>query len=113
MPGVEPGTTAGSAVSTNAILSAMLRTSSKVSDLIFSPGRPPQVELSGELVPVKIAAVPHLSAEDTRRIAGDLIGNNKVAMAKLREQRACDVPYSLPWQASLRANVFMQRAICP
>ncbi len=112
MPGVEPGTTPGSAASTNAILSAMLRTSSKVSDLIFSPGRPPQVELSGELVAVKIAEIPHLSAEDTRRIAGDLIGNNKVALAKLREQGACDVSYSLPGKARFRVNVFIQRGTC-
>ena len=90
----------------------MLRTSSKVSDLIFSPGRPPQVELSGELVPVKIAEIPHLSAEDTRRIAGDLIGTNKVALAKLREQGACDVSYSLPGQARFRVNVFIQRGTC-
>ena len=32
----------------------MLRAGSHVSDLIFSPGRMPQVELSGQLVPVKI-----------------------------------------------------------
>jgi len=112
MPGVEPKTTPDSTASTNAILSAMLRTSSKVSDLIFSPGRPPQVELSGELVAVKIAEIPHLSAEDTRRIAGDLIGNNKVALAKLREQGACDVSYSLPGKARFRVNVFIQRGTC-
>ena len=28
----------------------MLRASEKVSDLIFSPGRPPQVEIHGQLI---------------------------------------------------------------
>ena len=35
------------------ILATMLRAGSRVSDLIFSPARLPQVELSGELVPAK------------------------------------------------------------
>ena len=38
----------------------MLRASDKVSDLIFSPGRPPQIELAGKLVPVRIAGLEKL-----------------------------------------------------
>ena len=34
------------------ILGTMLRTGKNVSDLIFSPGRLPQVEQNGQLVPV-------------------------------------------------------------
>ena len=37
-----------------ALLLAMLQVSSHVSDLIFSPGSHPHVEVSGQLVPVKI-----------------------------------------------------------
>ncbi|MGH6629207.1 MAG: hypothetical protein ACREB3_05720, partial [Burkholderiales bacterium] len=36
---------------TPVILGAMLRSAKNVSDLIFSPGRFPQVEQSGQLVP--------------------------------------------------------------
>src|SRR6267142_1370350 len=36
-------------VSTPSIVATMLRVSKQVSDLIFSPGRAPQVEVSGEL----------------------------------------------------------------
>ena len=46
-----------------AILREMLRASDKVSDLIFSPGRPPQIELAGKLVPVRI---PGLEKTDSR-----------------------------------------------
>src|SRR6266702_3666551 len=90
-----PSSSEKSALSTNAILATMLRSSDKVSDLIFSPGRPPQIEVSGVLVAVKIPEVPLLNADDTRRIAGDLMANNKQAVAKLREQGACDVSYSV------------------
>jgi twitching motility protein PilT len=101
---------ASSIAATNNLLANMLRVSDKVSDLIFSPGRPPQVELNGQLT-----AVDHLHAltpDDTRRIAGDLIGNNKQAVTKLREQGACDISYSLPGSARFRVNIFIQRSTC-
>ncbi len=70
---------AAQAIPTPALISAMLK-SKGVSDLIFSPGRAPQIELSGQLVEVKIAGLPTLSPEDTRRIAADLIGRNEHAL---------------------------------
>ena len=103
---------AKSAFPTSALLSAMLRVSKKVSDLIFSPGRPPQVELDGQLVPVKIEQVPVLSAEDTTRIAGEFIGQNRVALDKLRKEGSCDISYSLPKLARFRVNIFTQRGSC-
>ncbi|MBS1851275.1 MAG: PilT/PilU family type 4a pilus ATPase [Acidobacteria bacterium] len=95
--------------STAALLTAMLRTSSKISDLFFSPGRPPMVEINGRLTPTGPRA---LSVEDTRRIANDLIGNNKHAREKLLEQGSCDISYSLPGLSRFRVNIFMQRGTC-
>jgi twitching motility protein PilT len=90
----------------------MLRASEKVSDLIFSPGRPPQVEIHGQLTAVEISGNGILSADDTRRIAADLIGTNKQAINTLREQGSCDVSYGLPGMARFRVNVFIQRGSC-
>jgi twitching motility protein PilT len=101
-----------SPVPTPALLSAMLRSSEKISDLIFSPGRPPLVELSGRLVPVRITQLPVLTADHTRQIASDLIGNNKQALTGLREQGSCDVSYSLAGKSRFRVNIFMQRGSC-
>ncbi|MGH9727214.1 MAG: type IV pilus twitching motility protein PilT [Candidatus Acidiferrales bacterium] len=97
---------------TPSIISAMLRTSRRASDLIFSPGRLPQVEANGQLIGVKIPSVEILSSEDTARIAGDLIGNNKQAVEKLREQGSCDISYSLPKLSRFRVNIFTQRGSC-
>jgi twitching motility protein PilT len=97
---------------TTSIISAMLRTSKQVSDLIFSPGRPPQVELNSHLVPVKIAQLPVLKPEDTARIAADLLGNNITAARKLREEGSCDISYSLPPLSRFRVNIFTQRGSC-
>ncbi len=98
--------------STSVLLAGMLRASEKVSDLIFSPGRPPQVEIHGQLTPVEIAGTGNLSADDTRRIAADLIGANKQAINTLREQGSCDISYGLPGMARFRVNVFIQRGSC-
>src|SRR5580704_6056904 len=99
-------------IPTAALLSGMLRASDKVSDLIFSPGRPPQVEIHGQLTAVEISGSGTLSADDTRRIAADLIGNNKQAINTLREQGSCDISYGLPGMARFRVNVFIQRGSC-
>lgn len=100
------------AVATHALLAAMLRAADQISDLIFSPGRPPQVEVYGQLIPVQAPGLPSLSADDTRRIASDLIGNNKQAITVLREQGSCDVSFGLPGVARFRVNVFIQRGSC-
>ncbi|GAC1432365.1 MAG: PilT/PilU family type 4a pilus ATPase [Terriglobales bacterium] len=97
-------------MSTPELLAAMLRTSSKISDLFFSPGKPPLVEISGKLSPA--GATRALTTEDTRRIASDLIGNNKHAIDNLKELGSCDVSYSLPGANRFRVNIFMQRGTC-
>src|SRR3984885_2056745 len=101
---------AAAPISTPELLASMLRTSAKISDLFFSPGRPPLVEINGKLAP---AGTPRpLSSEDTRRIAADLIGNNQHATDNLKELGSCDVSYSLPGANRFRVNVFMQRGTC-
>ena len=94
---------------TDTILTAMLKTSNQVSDLIFSPGRPPQVELSGQLVPVKIEGLPMLTPDHTTHIATELIGKNKIAIEKLKQEGSCDVSYSLRGMSRFRVNIFQQR----
>lgn len=99
-------------IPTATIIASMLRASEKISDLIFSPGRAPQVEISGQLAQLKIAGVGVLSAEDTARIAGDLIGRNAHAVEKLRTEGSCDISYSLPKLSRFRVNIFTQRGSC-
>jgi len=94
------------------VLATMLRVSPQVSDLIFSPGRPPQVELNSLLTPVKIEGLAMLRPEDTVRIATDLIGPNKQAFETLRSQGSCDISYSLARLARFRVNIFTQRGSC-
>ncbi|HXT73529.1 MAG TPA: PilT/PilU family type 4a pilus ATPase [Candidatus Angelobacter sp.] len=114
LPTAPPSAAASSTapMATPSIISAMLRTSRRASDLIFSPGRLPQVEANGQLIGVKIPSVETLTSEDTARIAADLIGGNKQAVEKLREQGSCDISYSLPKLSRFRVNIFTQRGSC-
>ncbi len=95
------------ALSTNQILSAMIKVSEKVSDLIFSPGRAPQVELNGKLMAVP--DLPILRPDDTRRIANDLMGQNQQAITALKDLGSADVSYSLQGGSRFRVNIFSQR----
>jgi twitching motility protein PilT len=101
---------ASAPISTPALLAAMLRTSPKISDLFFSPGKPPLVEINGKLAPAGAART--LTSEDTQRIASDLIGNNEDATENLKKLGSCDVSYSLPGSNRFRVNIFMQRGTC-
>ena len=86
----------------------MLRASAKVSDLIFSPGRPPQIELSGTLVPVRISGLEKLLPAH-RRIAKVIIGNQQAAAESLEKNGSADLSFSVPGEARFRVNIFKQR----
>src|SRR2546423_205792 len=92
-----------------AVLREMLRASDKVSDLIFSPGRPPQIELAGKLVPVRIAALDKLTPAHTAGIAKLIIGNQQAAMESLEKTGSADLSFSVPGDARFRVNIFKQR----
>jgi twitching motility protein PilT len=109
VPGMAAAPATKAAMPTPQIITAMVNFAKGVSDLILSPGRPPQVELTGKLVPVPIPGLAALSAEDTARIAGDLIGQNKQAFQSLKDDGSADLSYSLPQQSRFRVNIFRQR----
>jgi len=97
------------AVPTATLIATMIDSGHGISDLVFSPGRPPQVERSGDLVGVAIPQLPVLKPDDTARIANDLIGHNLMALRTLRDQGSCDLSYSLPERSRFRVNIFRQR----
>jgi twitching motility protein PilT len=105
------GASAGAlrAIGTADLIALMLESSPGISDLVFSPSRPPQVERHGELVPVDVPGLALLQADDTAQVARDLIGANEHALRTLKEQGACDFSYAMPGRARFRVNVFRQR----
>ena len=91
------------------ILRQMLRASDKVSDLIFSPGRPPQIELAGKLEPVVIPGLEKLIPPHTASIAKLIIGNHESANESIEKTGSADLSFSAPGDARFRVNIFKQR----
>ncbi len=87
------GTSTPRVVPTDTIIRTMLDVGNGISDLIFSPGRPPQVERYGELVEVKVDGLPALRAEDTAGAAQDLIRENETVLRTLKESGSTDLSY--------------------
>jgi twitching motility protein PilT len=96
-------------IHTAQLITAMLKSNGHVSDLIFSPGRAPQIEVSGELVELKFKGLESLSPDDTRFIAYDIIGKNDHPIRKLEQDGSADLSYGLPGLARFRVNIFRQR----
>jgi twitching motility protein PilT len=97
-------------VPTAQLIAGMLTAADHVSDLIFSPGRAPQIESKGELIEVKFRGFETLTPQHTMEIAGDLVSANPVAVEQLKRDGSADVSYSLPGVARFRVNVFRQRS---
>jgi twitching motility protein PilT len=94
------------------LILAMLKTEGHVSDLIFSPGRAPQVEVSGQLVELKFKGLERLAPADTEYIARTIMGNNEHAAHKLETDGSADLSYGLEGASRFRVNVFRQRGSC-
>src|SRR5919206_3151278 len=78
------------------VLQRMLSVSDKVSDLIFSPGRPPQVELMGELQAVAVPGLEKLLPAHTASIAKLIMGNHHTAAESLDKFGSSDLSFSAP-----------------
>ncbi len=94
------------------LIAAMLKAREHVSDLIFSPGRAPQVEVSGQLVELKFKGLECLVPSDTEQIARTLVGKNEHAARKLEQDGSADLSYGLENTARFRVNIFRQRGSC-
>jgi twitching motility protein PilT len=91
------------------LLSTMLRSASGVSDLILTMGRPPQVEVYGELKPVSVPGVEVLTAEHTGEVVQCLVKGNTLLERQLAEAGACDCAWHLPTGERFRINIFKVR----
>jgi twitching motility protein PilT len=87
----------------------MLKSHGHVSDLIFSPGRAPQIEVSGQLVELRFKGLERLTPQDTKLLAQDLMENNEHAANKLAQEGSADLSYGVSGVGRFRVNIFRQR----
>src|SRR5947199_2719768 len=93
------------------IIERMLLVSDKISDLNFSVGQLPQVEINGKLTPVQPLGLQKLTPYQTEIIAMTLLQDNAEAAERLVKGGTADLSYSLPSRARFRCNIFQQRGV--
>jgi len=93
------------------IIERMLLVSDKISDLNFSVGQLPQVEINGKLTPVQPLGMQKLTPYQTEIIAMSIMHGNPDAAEKLANTGTSDLSYSLPSRARFRVNIFQQRGV--
>lgn len=91
------------------VLRRMLAVDSKVSDLIFSPGRPPQVELTGDLQGVPIPGLEKLKPPQIKAMVELMLIGNEQGLETLDKNGSTDISYSVPGLCRFRVNIFRQR----
>ena len=107
-----PATAPQRTIATPQLITAMLKGHAQVSDLIFSPGRAPQIEVNGTLAEMKFKGLECLTPQDTKQIANDLMANNEHPMRKLETEGSADLSYGLSGVGRFRVNIFRQRGSC-
>ena len=93
------------------IIERMLLASDKISDLNFSVGQLPQIEINGKLTPVQPFGMQKLTPYQTEIIAMTLLHGNPDAAERLAHNGTADLSYSLPSRARFRVNIFQQRGV--
>jgi twitching motility protein PilT len=99
-------------IATAQLVTAMVKSHAHVSDLIFSPGRAPQVEVSGQLIELKYKGLESLTPQDTEFLARDIMGKNETPARKLEEEGSADLSYGITGVSRFRVNIFKQRGTC-
>jgi twitching motility protein PilT len=87
----------------------MLLISDNVSDLNFSTGQKPQVEISGSLYSASPLGLGKLSGYQTEMIAMAILRDNSEAANQLAKYGTADLSYALTGRCRFRVNIFQQR----
>lgn len=94
------------------LIISMMKSRPHISDLIFSPGRMPQVEVDGQLVEMTFPGINKLTPQDTEQIGRELIGDSEHHVKQLELNGSADVSFGISGVGRFRVNVFRQRGTC-
>lgn len=91
----------------NDLLIAMILCESGISDLLFVPGRVPQMSCYGKLRSYTSDLVTEpISAEMTAQLAEIIMAGNALVAENYRKTGSCDCSYAVPGVARFRVNIY-------
>ena len=94
----------------NYLITNMLESYERISDLNFTVGKPLQVETAGQLVPIAVRPeLKELTPFQTEVAALNLIQENKRLLDDLAIHGSCDLSHALGNKARFRVNIFTQQ----
>lgn len=94
----------------DAFLTRILDESPSASDINFTVGKPPQVEVDGMLRSAYMDyGIRTLTPFHTETIALNMVGNDRRGIQHLLNVGSCDISYHVPGRARFRVNIFSQR----
>ena len=92
------------------LLMVMVNSYKDISDLLFIPGKPPQVEVHGQLeTPQTEWVAPPHDAARIEAFARIIIGDSSKLLQDLEERGSCDCSYTLKDYCRFRVNIYRQR----
>jgi twitching motility protein PilT len=109
LPQPQPSSLSQNQQAFHSVLNRMLSVDPKISDLIFSPGRPPQVELTGDLQGVQIPGLEMLKPPQIKAMADLMLLGNEQGLDTLEKKGSTDISYSVNGLCRFRVNIFRQR----
>ncbi len=93
----------------NDLLIAMVLCENGISDLLFIPGRVPQMSCYGRLRSYTSGLITEpVSPEMTGQLAEILLDGNALAAENYRKHGSCDCSYAVPGVARFRVNIYSQ-----
>lgn len=94
----------------DSLILTMLDAADGISDLVFTVGRPLQVESFGKLIPVTgDLGIQSLTPFQLEQIALHLMGTSRRLLADFFRSGSCDTSYALSDDVRFRVNIFRQR----
>ncbi len=91
------------------LLTTMVQGAEGISDLLFIPGKPPQVEVHGVLESLEVEwPEPARAAAHIETIARTIINDNPKLQQDLAERGSCDCSYDVPGLCRFRVNIYRQ-----
>lgn len=88
------------------LLTTMLQISEGISDLLFVAGKPPQIEVHGQLKAFE--PEPVLTSARIESLARTIINGNARLLDELTAHGSCDCSYALASRGRFRVNIYRQ-----
>lgn len=95
--------------SVDALITSMLGTGDRVSDLLFLADKPPLVEIDGRLIPFTLDGPDtRLSPQFIEALADYILSDDERLVTEYADNGACDCSYAIENVARFRANIYKE-----